>query len=643
MSRSKLSNTELKFYNTSGETDVVYAKLKGTSQNSLILEGASGATKVSLQNVADPTGTGQVATWDYVNTKVNELNNGLSWKEPVRCKTTANLAGSLSGNVYTATSNGQQTFDGVQVVVGDRVLFSSQTDQTQNGIYSCTTQGDVRAGSEAQAVFERATDADSSAELKSCAVFIESGSSHADTAYVQTTDSPVLGTSNIVWSQFSSAGEILAGSGLSKSGNTISASVDDTFIEIEAGNLTVKSNSITADKIASNTITASEIQDATITDAELADGSCVSRTIADSAISTAKLGNLACTSTKLADGACTADKLASDSVSTVKVLDSNITTAKLADSAVDSDKLASSAVLSSHLSAGSVLTASIGDAQVSTAKIIDANITTAKIASNAITSSKISASNVLTSHIASNQITTDLIANDSVQASHLKSNSCTTDKVQDGAITADKLASNSITTSKMGTLSGLTVNGIVNATAFVASGAGSESDGGFALPKSKSLSIDFNSNQTISGDDTFATIGGSNAGAGVNFAYDDHITLCLCFSVFKIQHTGTNGSNIVPNYEIAYYDGSGNQQSFNDVSGALNDFQLYSTFPIDYQLSHQDVLGDGTTRIASIRLRIKHDNSSDTLVIKDSLQITALAVDDSSGNTNKTYLNGSLS
>jgi hypothetical protein len=112
------------------------------------------------------------------------------------------------------------------------------------------TQGDVRVGSEAQALFERTTDADTSAELKACAVFIESGTSHKDTAYVQTTDSPVLGTSNIVRSQFSSAGGILAGSGLSKSGNTISASVDDTFIEIEAGNLTVKSNSITADKVA---------------------------------------------------------------------------------------------------------------------------------------------------------------------------------------------------------------------------------------------------------------------------------------------------------------------------------------------------------------------------------------------------------
>jgi hypothetical protein len=99
----------------------------------------------------------------------------------------------------------------------------------------------------------------------------------------------------------------------------------------------------------------------------------------------------------------------------------------------------------------------------------------------------------------------------------------------------------------------------------------------------------------------------------------------------------------MPNYEIAFYDGSGNQQSFSDVSGAPQDFQLYSNTATDYQLSHQGILGDGSTRIASIRLRIKHGQASDTLVIKDSMQITALAVDDCSGNTSKTYLNGSLS
>jgi hypothetical protein len=255
MSRSKLSNTELCFYNTSGASDVIYAKIKGSSTDTLILEGASSATKVQLQNVADPTGTGHAATYDWVNTKMNELTNGLSWKAPVKAKSTANIAGSISGNVFTCTGDAQQTLDGMLIALNDRVLFANQTDQTQNGVYFCSTQGNARAGSEEQAVFTRTTDADSSDDLKACAVFVEQGSTAADTAYVQTTDTLTLGTSNIAFAQFSSAGEVLAGTGLSKSGNTISANVDDTFIAVEAGSLTLKDNSITADKVATNTLT----------------------------------------------------------------------------------------------------------------------------------------------------------------------------------------------------------------------------------------------------------------------------------------------------------------------------------------------------------------------------------------------------
>ena len=159
MSRSKLSNQELKFYNTAGESDVIYAKLKGSSTDTVIFEGASSATKVKLKNVADPTTTGEVATYDYVNTKVNELSNGLSWKAPVRAKSTANIAGTLSGSVFTCTANAQQTLDNTLIVLNDRVLLANQTAQLQNGIYICTTQGNARSGSEQQAVFSRASDA----------------------------------------------------------------------------------------------------------------------------------------------------------------------------------------------------------------------------------------------------------------------------------------------------------------------------------------------------------------------------------------------------------------------------------------------------------------------------------------------------
>ena len=644
MSRSKLSNQDLKFYNTSGESDVIYAKIKGSSTDTLIFEGATSATKIKLKNVQDPSASGEVATYDWVNTKVNELSNGLSWKAPVKAKSTANLAGTLTGNVLTCSSDGQQTLDGIAISLNDRVLLASQTDQTQNGIYNCTTTGDVGRGSDEPAVFERAGDADTSTDLKACAVFVEQGTLHADTAYVQTTDSLVLGTSNVVFAQFSSAGEVVAGVGLSKSGNTLSANVDDSTLEIEAGSLVVKDLGITADKIATNTITGSQIQDASILASELADDSVIERTILNSAVTSNKINNSAVTADKILDSACTADKIASNAITTIKILDSNITASKLANDSVETDKILDSAVTASKVASGAITSDKIGDGQVSTNKILDSNITSAKLASNSVVSSKIASNQILTTHVANNQITTDLIASDQINSGHLKSNSVTEGKILNGAVSADKLANNSVTTSKIGTLSGLTVNGIINATSFVATGAGGESDGGFGLPKCKTLSINFTSDQSISGDDTYVTIGTESSLSAVSFAYDDNITTAICFSTYRVKHTGTNNTTISSMYEISYYNEAGVQQSYSDVTTQVQTIAgLSSASTQNYLLGHQAGLGDGSTRIAGIRLRIKHDVVSDTLALTDSLQISAIAIDDTSGNINRTYNAGSIS
>lgn len=643
MSRSKLSNTELRYYNTAGGSEVTLAKIKGSTANTLVCEGATAATKVTLANIADPTGTGHAATYDYVNTQINSLSNGLHWKAPARAKTTANLAGSLTGNVFTMTADGPQTLDGIIIALNDRVLFANQTSQTQNGVYTCTTAGDVRAGSEAPAVFTRAIDADSSADLKSCAIFIESGSTAADTAYVQTTDSPVLNTSNIVFAQFSSAGEVLAGTGLTKSGNTINASVDNATIEIASGNISVKGNSIGANQVVSNSLTGNEIQDGSIAASELGIDSVITSKILNSNVTEGKIANLAVTTAKLANDSVTADKIADDACVTASILNANVTTAKIANGAVDSDKLAGSSVISSKLASGAVLTANIGAAQITSNLLLDSNVTTQKLASNSVTSSKIAAVNVLTSHIADNQITTTKVASNQIQASHLKSNAVTSDKILDAAVTADKLAANSVTTSKIGTLSSLTVNGVVSATAFLASGSGSETDGGFSLPKAKSLSIDFSTTQAITGNDTNVTVGSASNLSAVTFTYDDAITMALAFSTFRITHSGTNGTTITPGYEVSYYNAGQVAQAYADQSGALNDFQLNSPSAEDYQLSSDAVLGDGTTRIAGIRMRLKHDVASDTVSIKDSAQLTCIAIDDSSGNINRTYNNGVIS
>ena len=154
---------------------------------------------------------------------------------------------------------------------------------------------------------------------------------------------------------------------------------------------------------------------------------------------------------------------------------------------------------------------------------------------------------------------------------------------------------------------------------------------------------DFTSNQSITGNNTYVAVGGDSSLASVAFAYDDNITMAIATSVFRIEHSGTNGTTISALYEISYYNASEVAQSYSDVTTQTRTFGLYSSSATDYLLGHQATLGDGSTRIAGIRMRVKHDVSSDTVALTDSLQMTCLAIDDSSGNINRTYSSGTLS
>ena len=644
MSRSKLSNTELKFYNTGGGSELIHAKIKGSSTDTLIFEGASSATKVQLTNVADPTGTGHVATFDYVNNKVNELSNGLQWKAPVKCKSTADVAGTLTGAVYTCTAQAQLSLDGILVALNDRVLLSEQTDGTQNGIYFCSTQGNSRAGSEAECVLTRATDADTVAELKSCAVFVEQGTLHADTGHVQTADSVILGTTALAFAQFSTVGEIVAGDALSKTGNTLNVQTDNSTIEIEAGNLIVKDLGITADKVATGGLTGAQIQDASLTDAELADDACTSRVILDGAVTSGKLSNGACTSAKVSTSppAISSDHLQDDCVGSDAIGANQIQTQHCQDGFITSDKLGSAQILSSHLSTGACDSNAIGTAQVQTLHCVDAFCTTQKLASQAVTSSKISPANILSSHIASNQIQSSHIGPGAqIQASHMKVNSVEEDAIVDGAITSAKLGASCVTTSAIGQLNGLTVNGIINATSFVATSGAGEGDSGFSLPKCKTLSITFDDPQTIPGNSQFHTVGGDSALSAITFSADDDITICLASAVLRLKHDGDGTGPIELLFEVAFYNSSGVQQPYaNEHTQKKTHAQLYNT---TVSSAHSATLGDGATRIAGVRFRVKNMNANNTLQIIDSYQCNALAIDDTSGNTQRTFASGSIS
>lgn len=167
-----------------------------------------------INNLLDPTQPQQAATKAYVDA----TKQGLDIKDSVRAATTANI-------VLSAP----QTIDGIAVIAGDRVLVKNQTTGQDNGIYV------VAAGA-----WTRSTDADTSAEVTAgMFTFVEEGTANGDSGWVLTTNNPItLGTTPLVFTQFSGAGQVDAGAGLTKTGNTLNV------VTADAGRIVVNADSI---------------------------------------------------------------------------------------------------------------------------------------------------------------------------------------------------------------------------------------------------------------------------------------------------------------------------------------------------------------------------------------------------------------
>ena len=150
-----------------------------------------------ITGLADPTNAQDAATKFYVDNAVV----GIDWKSSVKVATTANIA-----------LTGTQTIDGVSLTSGDRVLVKNQTSASANGVYVVSASA-----------WSRASDADTDSELtNSFAVFVEQGTNNADSGWVLTTDGAVtVGTTALAFTQFTGLGQVVAGTGLTKNGNTI--------------------------------------------------------------------------------------------------------------------------------------------------------------------------------------------------------------------------------------------------------------------------------------------------------------------------------------------------------------------------------------------------------------------------------------
>ena len=179
----------------------------------------------TITNVADPVNAQDAATKGFVEA----TSQGLDVKDSCVAATTGNIT------ISTALNNGD-TLDGVTLSTNDRVLVKDQSTASQNGIYivgsSPARADDLAAGADAAGMF----------------TFVEQGTVNADNGFVCTSNkgSAVVGTNNLTYAQFSGAGQITAGDGLDKSGNTLS-------VDLKAnGGLVIESTEIAIDLAASS-------------------------------------------------------------------------------------------------------------------------------------------------------------------------------------------------------------------------------------------------------------------------------------------------------------------------------------------------------------------------------------------------------
>ena len=196
------------------------------------MTGAIAMSNNKITGLATPTADQDSATKAYVDS----VAQGLDAKASCRASTVANI-----------TLSGAQTIDGVAVIAGDRVLVQNQSSAAQNGIYVA-----------AAGAWARSSDASTWDSLVSAFTFIESGTVNGNNGYICTiAPGGTLGTTPVTWAQFSGAGQVIAGTGMSKTGNTLNVNTASASrIVVGADEIDLATTGVTASTYQSVTVDA---------------------------------------------------------------------------------------------------------------------------------------------------------------------------------------------------------------------------------------------------------------------------------------------------------------------------------------------------------------------------------------------------
>ena len=288
VTNTKLANDSITIGSTSvalGASNTDLAGLTSAVVDDLTLNGQDISTTASNKNITlTPHGTGTVTVpsgykdrsgfaADSLATKeyVDSASSGLDVKDSCRVATASALTVTYdqsNGRLDNAGTQAALVIDGVTLSVNDRVLVKDQTEARQNGLYVVSDIGSNSSNWR----LTRASDADAGSEITGGTfTFVEEGTANSDNGYVFThngtptlTDNTLSNNTELPVSQFSGAGQVVAGAALVKAGNTLDVNVDNSSIAVVSDALQVKAGGITNAMLAGS-ITAAKLNNPNIT------------------------------------------------------------------------------------------------------------------------------------------------------------------------------------------------------------------------------------------------------------------------------------------------------------------------------------------------------------------------------------------
>jgi hypothetical protein len=169
-----------------------------------------------ITGLADPVNPTDAANRQWV---LANVAGGVVSSQTARAASTVNL-----------TLTGTQTVDGIALSAGDVCLVKNQTTQSANGLYT------VAAGA-----WTRHAAMDTWAEVPGMLVSVQQGTVNADTVWLSTADAGgTLGTTNITFTQLPGPSDIVAGAGMTRTGQQIDVAAADNTLTVNTDNMQVK-------------------------------------------------------------------------------------------------------------------------------------------------------------------------------------------------------------------------------------------------------------------------------------------------------------------------------------------------------------------------------------------------------------------